>query len=100
MLCHLLKYFIIVLFVCSSFSVFAEPVEEEQNESYIMNNDRLDTIIRRMDDNPEGRKGYWQFKISSLTITVITDEKADRMRIIIPIAKTKKLDHDYLHRIM
>jgi hypothetical protein len=97
---HLLKCSVIVLFLCDSSSVFAEPIEGEKNESSIMDNDRLDMIIRRMDDNPEGRKGYWQFKISNLTITVITDEKADRMRIIIPITKTEKLEHDYLYRIM
>jgi hypothetical protein len=94
---HLLKCFVIVLFFCNSFLVFADA---EQNEPYIMNNDRLDTIILRMDGNPEGRKGYWQFKISKLTVTVITDEKADRMRIIIPIAETEKLDQDHLYRIM
>jgi len=89
-----------MLLLCVSFSVFSESGEGSQPEYYKMDNNRLDTIIRRLDDKPEGRKGYWQFKISTLTVTVITDEKADRMRIIIPIIEAEKLNHDYLYRIM
>jgi len=97
---RLCKCAVIVLFLCGSSPIFAESAGGEQEESYIMNNDRLDAIIRRMDENSEGQKGYWQLKISNLTISVITDEKADRMRIIIPITETEKLDHEHLYRIM
>ncbi len=89
---------LLLLFIAPNLS--AETSEQIQDESYEMNNDRIDTIIRRLDDNPEGEKGFWQFEISNLTIMVITDEKADRMRIIIPIMEAEKLNQDSLFRIM
>jgi hypothetical protein len=97
---RLWKCFVIVLLCCSSYTIFAESTEKEEKESHLMNNERMDTIIRRLDENVTGKKGYWQFKIGNLAVTVITDEKADRMRIIIPIIETEKLDHEYLYRIM
>lgn len=100
MSCHLWKCLVFVLFYCSSFLLFAEVDGAEQSESYVMSNDRLDAIIRRLDNNTEGKMGFWQFKINSLTVTVITDEQADRMRIIIPVIDTEKLDQQYLYRIM
>jgi hypothetical protein len=93
---RLWKCFVIVLLCCSSYTIFAESTEKEEKESHLMNNERMDTIIRRLDENVTGKKGYWQFKIGNLAVTVITDEKADRMRIIIPIIETEKLDHEYL----
>ena len=95
-----LRKFFVIVFFCGFFSVAAESVEEGQEKLSAMNNDRLDTIIRRLDDKAEGRKGYWQFKIGTLVVTVITDENADRMRIIIPVIETEKLDKEYLYRIM
>jgi hypothetical protein len=94
------KCFVIILLFCSSFATIAETAKEEQGRSYTMNNDQLDVIIRRLDDKVEGQNGYWQFKIGSLTVTVITDKKADRMRIMIPVIETEKLEHEYLYRIM
>ncbi len=93
------KYIILIFFFIPSI-LFAETHEEEQQDHYVMNNDRLNEIIRRLDNKTEGKKGLWQFKISNLTVTVITDEKADRMRIIIPVVKTNDLEHDILYRIM
>jgi len=89
-----------VIIFCSFFSISAQSAEEAQEESYVMNNDRMDEIIRRLDDKVEGKKGYWQFKIGTVVVTVITDENADRMRIIIPVIETEKLDKDTLYRIM
>jgi len=65
-----------------------------------MTNERLDILIRRLDDQPQGRNGFWTFKISNLSISVITDEEANRMRIIIPIIEMENIDNDQLHRVM
>lgn len=65
-----------------------------------MNNARLDKLIRRLDNNPEGRLGFWKFTIEGRQVNVITDEKADRMRIISPIAKSEELERDRLYRLM
>ncbi len=66
----------------------------------IMTNERLDKIIRRLDEQTKGMNGYWKFNISNLDITIITDEEADRMRIIIPIVETETLDSNQIYRVM
>ena len=90
----------IISFLCVCFSSAAISIEDKQEKEFVMNNDRMDEIIRRLDDQAEGRKGYWQFKVGTVVVTVITDEKADRMRIIIPIIESEKLDEEILYRIM
>lgn len=95
---HLIGKIIFITLLVNSFVASAN--EDEQTQPYAMNNDRMDEIIRRLDDKVQGKKGYWQFKIGTLVATVITDEKADRMRIIIPIIEADKLDKDYLYRLM
>lgn len=90
----------VISFLFLFFSPIANAIEAEQRKEWRMDNDKMDEIIRRLDDQVEGKKGYWSFKITSLTVTVITDEKADRMRIIIPIIESEKLDVETLYRVM
>lgn len=65
-----------------------------------MTNDRLDFLIRRIDKDAKGQSGYWEFTVEQQTVHVITDAKADRMRIISPIAKSDDLDESALYRLM
>ncbi len=94
---RLLKSLVIVLTLIWSFSVLAEA---EQKKSYAMNNGRLESIIHRLDKDAEGRNGLWQLKIGNHAVTVITDETADRMRIVIPVTETSDLTEKHLYRIM
>ncbi len=94
------KLFFIVLFSLSSFLAFAETIEPEQAKTCSMNNSRLEEIIRRLDKTPEGTNGMWQLKVGNHAVTVITDETADRMRIVIPITETSELTEKHLYRIM
>jgi hypothetical protein len=65
-----------------------------------MDNQRLQELIERVADDVEGRPGYWQFDLEGFQTIVITDEEADRMRIIVPVAAMEEVDSDRLHRIM
>ncbi|MDH3980742.1 MAG: type III secretion system chaperone [Gammaproteobacteria bacterium] len=65
-----------------------------------MDNQRLQELIERVADDIEGRPGYWQFDLEGFQTIVITDEDADRMRIIVPVATMEEVDSDRLHRIM
>ncbi len=65
-----------------------------------MSNKRLDVLIKRIDKNAQGKPGYWSFVVDEQNILVITDEKADRMRIIAPVTKSDKLSQKQLTRIM
>jgi len=65
-----------------------------------MSNQRLDVLIKRLDKNAEGKPGYWSFMVNDQKISVITDERADRMRILVPIIKSEELKPQQLTRLM
>lgn len=59
-----------------------------------MNNTRLGAIIRRLDPDAEGQPGRWRFSFDGHTVLVITDPRADRMRVMVPIASFPEEDAD------
>lgn len=65
-----------------------------------MTNQHLGELIHRLDENVEGRPGFWQLKVEGMVVNVITDKKADRMRIITPIEESDNLDKKILYRLM
>ena len=56
-----------------------------------MDNQRMQTIIERLSDRIEGELGYWSFEVASREVVVVTDENADRMRIMTPVLETQEL---------
>ncbi len=97
MLNLLRKSVVIVLCYIISCSALADSSQEKTST---MSNERLDTLIRRLDKAPEVADGLWQLKIGNHAVTVITDVTADRMRIVIPITETSELTEKHLYRIM
>jgi hypothetical protein len=65
-----------------------------------MTNQRLQTLIEGVCKDVRGKPGYWRFTLTDFDVTVITDEKADRMRIIVPVAALAEIDADDLMRLM
>ena len=65
-----------------------------------MNNAQLDALIRRIDKTAEGRAGYWKLNIQGHVVAVITDEKADRMRIVSAVAKADEVGLETLQRLI
>jgi hypothetical protein len=65
-----------------------------------MDNNRLHKLILRFDAKPTGQKGYWQIQYKNIPIFIITSEKANRMRIIAPIASSENLPKETLFRMM
>ena len=65
-----------------------------------MTNGRLDELIRRIDSEAKGGVGAWQLVVEKHTIVVVTEEKADRMRIMTGISKVDGLDITKLYRLM
>jgi len=76
-----------------------EPAARTTNKTP-MTNKHLGELIRRLDENVEGRPGFWQLKVEGIVVNVITDKKADRMRIITPIEESENLDKKMLYRLM
>ena len=65
-----------------------------------MNNERLQAIIQRIDQEFTGRPGLWSLRVGNIGVQIITDERADRMRIIIPIRKAEELNPEEMYRIL
>ena len=80
--------------------VTAAHGKEVNTANDVMTNVYLGQLIRRIDKNAQGDDGHWQFKVEDVTVTVLTDEKADRMRIIAPIAKAASLNKEMMKRLM
>ncbi len=65
-----------------------------------MDNQRLQALIETIATDVEGNPGYWQFELEGFQATVITDEEADRMRILVPVASVEEVDGERLYRMM
>lgn len=66
----------------------------------LMNNVRLDTLIRELSGEVEGQMGYWKFVVGKRDLLVLTDESHNRMRIMTPIIAQEQLDKDELTRLL
>lgn len=77
-----------------------EALPELQPAPYAMDNQALGAIIEKLDPEVQGRPGYWQLQAKDITAQIITDEKADRMRIIVRVALVEGLDKDLLFRLL
>jgi len=72
----------------------------EPPTSQAMTNEKLGNFLLAIDPNLQGRSGNWQLKIREFPAYVISDQAADRMRVVIPIAPVNDIDRDQLYRIM
>jgi len=81
---------------------------EEQSESpasvqsvrQAMDNARLGSLLQSLDPSLSGRPGNWVITFRDTSAQVLTDEQADRMRIMIPIADAGDLEADVLYRML
>ena len=56
-----------------------------------MDNGTLQTLIESLSQDIEGEPGYWSFTVTARQVVVITDEAADRMRIMSPVVEDTEL---------
>lgn len=61
---------------------------------------RLDELLRKVDENTLRQNSTWQIHFGERALLVITDEKADRMRIMAPIAAVGILNESLMLRIL
>lgn len=62
--------------------------------------DRLDAIIRALDPEAQRRGAVWQLTIDDVQVLVVTDESADRMRAITPVARSADVTPEQMTRMM
>jgi CelD/BcsL family acetyltransferase involved in cellulose biosynthesis len=51
----------------------------------------MDQLIRQVDPKAQRDGGSWTLQIQNVPLTVVTDERADRMRILCPVARTNEV---------
>lgn len=65
-----------------------------------MDNKQMDKIFKESSKKVEGDLGVWQIDFMEHILLVITDEKANRMRIFTPIIEEKDLDATELRKLL
>ena len=104
-LCGLL----LVMASCSEKPVSSEVVNESLDASLFeskaedvapMNNERMHDLLERIDPDLQGQLGSWAITFDSTRAQIITDENADRMRVIVPIIKVEDIEEGELLRLM
>jgi len=57
-------------------------------------------LLAKIDEQTEGEPGFWRATVAGRTIMVITDQHADRRRIISAVAKAQNLKPELLVRML
>lgn len=83
-----------------SVALGADDADSTPPAAAAMNNERLGALIARLDPGMDGRPGLWRITVREREVLVITDERADRMRIITGVTKVDTLDPELLVRLM
>lgn len=61
---------------------------------------RLDTLIRRAGEDVQRAGTRWLFKLSGTQVHVVSDPRADRMRIVVPVREVSDLGARELYRLL
>jgi len=77
-----------------------EDVPANSDISSTMTNDRLGTLIRKMDEDAQGRPGSWVMQVDEFAVYVITDERAGRMRAMVPVLPSADVEPKVMQRLM
>lgn len=84
--------FLIFLFCVSS------AIAQDANEG--MDNEQMDEIIREIAQSVDGELGGWQIDIQDRMVLMITDERANRMRIFTPVIEVAECDKAVLELML
>ena len=74
--------------------------EETDRERGEMTLDHMGEIVQRIAPDAKRQNGSWRFNIEGYQVTIFTDVKADRMRIIVPVESVENITSERLYRLM
>ncbi len=101
---RVIHYFILSGFFALTVSCGGKDAVIESSEEEIvsepMNNTRMQDLLQRVDPELQGKLGSWVITHEAVKAQIITDEKADRMRVIVPIVKVEDIEEGELLRLM
>lgn len=79
----------------------ADPYAEAEAEAEPpMTLERLDAIIRALDPEAQTNGTAWQLRVNEVTVLIVTDEAADRMRAITPVRRAEEITPEEMTRLM
>ena len=85
-------------------SLLVSPVLAQSSERStsleIMNLEVLERILQDNIDNIEGQSGQWRFKLNEISLIVLADVRANRMRIVAPIINTEELNSEQIQKVL
>jgi len=76
------------------------PDDETVSVARPMTNDSLGALLKELDPGVSGQIGNWVVTFQDISAQILTDETADRMRVMIPIADAGELEADALYRML
>ncbi|MFC1748830.1 hypothetical protein ACFL2V_08480 [Pseudomonadota bacterium] len=93
---------VLAFFAITSQVAIAEDMAPPKDSSSMlpMDDERLKALISRVGSDIQGRPGFWQFMLEKREVMVISDQKADRMRILVPVVSTDKLSAAEMRRLL
>lgn len=65
-----------------------------------MTGNKLDAILRAQVPELQGSNGRWQFVVNEIPLIVLADSRANRMRIVAPVAKVRDLEPEQIQSIL
>lgn len=78
---------------------FPDPRNLTSSEA-AMNNERMQSLIETLSPSFDGQLGYWVFDVREREVVVITDENADRMRIMTAVAEDRDLPPEQIRLLL
>ena len=81
-------------------TAFAGPAHGDHGNRHAMDNKRLGELLLELDADAQGEPGFWYLEYNGHPTYVITDETADRMRVVVQIGPAENLDQAALFRMM
>lgn len=97
---RVLIYGLLILFLASPLLGAEEETPAIPDVTSIMTNERLAGLIEKLDDDAEGRPGFWLVHLDEFEVYVVTDERAGRMRAMVPIMPAEEVEAEVLERLM
>ncbi len=96
-----MKRFVLAILALAAFGL-ASPAfgGHGKKDGHAMDNKRIGALLKEIDADVQGKPGFWYVEHNGHPTYVITDEQADRMRIVVQIGPAEKLDRDVLFRMM
>lgn len=91
-----MRYAWTVAFSLWSLGCIGQPGRIVGDGVEVMDNERLGQLIRGLSARVEGENGYWSFEVRNRSLLVLTDEGADRMRIMTAVVEDSALTNEEL----